>query len=186
MIVTTDKQSVYEPAPVLRLFHQPMDLLPPPPTHFDENQNEDLPSEYVDPVGGLPKMTRTGGTVWVKPAEDLEIGRDVSSVENDDGLFEAARTANVPSDYGREAAQAKGKQGAPRSGRYREVRGVRLHAERGITFWRFNLEIELGEEQTRVAYRINRGASVGFWVPGRDQTMNVMFHSCNGFSMSVE
>ncbi|KXL46788.1 MAG: hypothetical protein FE78DRAFT_145428, partial [Acidomyces sp. 'richmondensis'] len=71
------------------------------------------------------------------------------------------------------------------TGRYREVRGFRLHAERGVTFWRFNVEIELARRQTRVAYRINRGPAVGFWVPGRGETMNIMFHSCNGFSLSV-
>lgn len=66
------------------------------------------------------------------------------------------------------------------------VTGVRLHAERGVTFWRFNLEIELGAQQTRVAYSINSCPAIGFWVPARGHSMNVMFHSCNGFSMSVK
>ncbi|KAI3475345.1 hypothetical protein L1887_63279 [Cichorium endivia] len=62
----------------------------------------------------------------------------------------------------------------------------RLHAERGLTFWRFNIEVELGPRQTRIAYRINRGPATGFWVPASGETMNIMFHSCNGFSLSVE
>ena len=196
MIVTTDSQSVYEPAPVLRVFHQPMELLPPPPTHFDESNDQDLPYEYIDPVGGLPKMTRTGGTVYVKPAEDLDHGRDVSQIEDDDGLYEFTRTANVPTKYGK-ADELLGRSplpalGSPRQrkpakgGRFREVKGIRLHAEHGVTFWRFTIEVELGPQQSRIAYRINKGASIGFWVPARGQSMNIMFHSCNGFSMSVE
>ncbi|TIA67635.1 hypothetical protein D6C83_01877, partial [Aureobasidium pullulans] len=70
-------------------------------------------------------------------------------------------------------------------GKYREVKAARLHQERGVTFWRFNLEIELGSFQARVAYRINRGPAIGFWVPARGESMNIMFHSCNGFSLSV-
>ena len=198
MIVTADDRSTYDPAPTLRLFHQPMQLLPTPPPHFEEEEGEGLEAEYVDPIGGLPKISRTGGTVYVKPVEDLEEGKDVSRIEDDDGLYEETRTANVPTSYGKadellgrsphsphprnQAARKEGRQ----VGRYREVKGVRLHAERGVTFWRFNLEVELGEHQQRIAYRINRGASVGFWVPARGRSMNIMFHSCNGFSLSVK
>jgi hypothetical protein len=66
------------------------------------------------------------------------------------------------------------------------VRAIRLHAEQGVTFWRFNIEIELRDKQQRIAYRINRGPATGFWVPARDQAMNIMFHSCNGFSHNVD
>lgn len=196
MIVTSDDHSVCNPAPVLRLFHQPMSLLPPPPQQFDGSNDEALPSEYVDPVAGLPKISRTGGTVYVKPVEDLDVGKDVSRIENDDGLYEDTRTANVPTSYGKadeflgrtpSTATATGKpKSSTRTGRFREVKAVRLHTERNTTFWRFNLEIELGDKETRIAYRINQGPPIGFWVPARGQTMNIMFHSCNGFSMSVE
>ena len=198
MIVTTDAQSQYAPVPTLRFFHQPMKLLPPPPQQIDGESGDELPSEYVDPIAGLPRLTRTGGTVYVKPVEDLEEGKDVSKIENDDGLYEETRTANVPTSYGKAdellgrspllslSRNTSGQQERQRSGRPREVKGTRLHAERGVTFWRFNLEVELGDKQARIAYKINKGASVGFWVPARGQTMNIMFHSCNGFSMSVE
>ena len=198
MIVTEDSNSVYEPAPILRLFHQPMKLLPPPPQQVEGEVGEGLPSEYVDPIAGLPKLSRTGGRVYVKPVEDLDEGKDVSRLENDDGLYEETRTANVPTSYGK-ADEFLGRspvsplnknrfnrRDGQRSGRYREVKGVRLHKERGVTFWRFNLEVELGDAESRIAYSINRGSSVGFWVPARGQTMNIMFHSCNGFSLSVE
>lgn len=69
--------------------------------------------------------------------------------------------------------------------KYREVEATKLHAERGVTFWRFIIEVELGNQQTRIGYRINRGPSITFWVPANGETMNIMFHSCNGFSLSV-
>ena len=143
-------------------------------------------------------MSRDGGTVYVKPVEDLEEGVDVSRIEDDDGLYEETRTANVPTLYGKADEFLGGPFHAsnqnhtvpsgyrPQSGISREARGVRLHAERGVTFWRFSLEVELGQTQARIAYSINQAASIGFWVPARGQTMNIMFHSCNGFSMSVK
>ena len=195
MVVTVDSESSYEPAPTLRLFHQPMELLPALPKKTLDGQEDDyLPAEYIDPIGGLPKITRTGGVVYVKPAEDLDGETDVSRIEDDDGLYEVTRTADVPTKYGK-ANELLGRSPPPLArkrrdpktvGAYREVRGVRLHAERGATFWRFNIEVELGEAQARIGYRINKGASVGFWVPARGQTMNIMFHSCNGFSLSVK
>ncbi len=70
--------------------------------------------------------------------------------------------------------------------KYKDVRSFCLHSERGYTFWRFNIEVELRDRQQRIAYRINRGPSTGFWVPARGQTMNIMFHSCNGFSLAAD
>lgn len=198
MIVTTDAESSYNPAPVLRLFPEPIDLLPPPPQKVDDGSGNSLPSEYIDPIAGLPKLSRTGQTIYVKPVEDLDQEVDLSRIEDDGGLFEETRTAVVPSSYGQpnsrprrdvtpSSANSKTRRRERESQiRYQQVKGVRLHAERGVTFWRFNLEVELGDHQARIAYRINNSASVGFWVPARGHSMNVMFHSCNGFSMSVK
>lgn len=198
MIVTLDAESTYKPAPTLRVYPEPMDLLPPPPQRVDGDSGYDLPAEYIDPVAGLPKLSRTGKTVYVKPVEDLDPEVDLSRVEDDTGLFEETRTAAVPTSYGtpdfrpgrgnpkKPANTDDRPNNARRPMEGQEVRGVRLHVERGCTFWRFNLEIELVAHQARIAYRINSSASIGFWVPAKGQTMNVMFHSCNGFSMSVK
>ena len=198
MIVTSDAESTYNPTPTLRVYPEPMDLLPPPPQRVEEDSGYDLPAEYIDPIAGLPKLSRTGKTIYVKPVEDLEQEADLSRVEDDTGLYEETRTAAVPTSYGTPDFRAG--RGNPsktassndrhidvrRSSKGQEVRGIRLHAERGCTFWRFNLEVELVAHQARIAYRINNSASVGFWVPAKGQTMNIMFHSCNGFSASVK
>lgn len=78
-------------------------------------------------------------------------------------------------------------QDGERLGRYQEIKGARLFGDpdRDVTFWRFNIEVELQDEQQHISYRINRGPALGFWVPAQGETMNIMFHSCNGFSLSV-
>ncbi|EEA20129.1 hypothetical protein TMatcc_000103 [Talaromyces marneffei ATCC 18224] len=193
MIVTTDSMSSLETPPTLRLFAQPMDLLPPPPQQINDEEGAQLAPEYVDPVAGLVKLGRDGRALYVKPVDHLEEGVDLSSVESEDGLFESSRS---PIDYGTD--QNKGSTSIPsnrlhpvngeNSGLYEEVQGFRLYSDpaRDVTFWRFNIEVELGDKQERIAYRINEGPAIGFWVPAKGQSMNIMFHSCNGFSLSVD
>lgn len=190
MIVTTDSASSYEIAPILRLFVQDIALLPPAPHQVDG----DLPPEYVDPIAGHPKLGRRGDTLYVRPVEHLEEGKDLSRDETDEGLFESSRSppdvppADGSTDLPGSFASRKKRAGVDgeKAQKYKDVRGFQLHTERGYTFWRFNIEIELREKQQRIAYRINRGPSMAFWVPARGQTMNMMFHSCNGFSASVK
>jgi hypothetical protein len=179
LIVTIDEQSSYQKPPVLRMFKQPMDLLPPPPAEVDA---DDFNDAYVDPIEGQIKVSRSGKTLYVKPIDEIPENEDLSRVEDDSGLFQA--TPIAVNNNGQKTSRIQKKDGE-KIGKMKEIPAVRLHAERGVTFWRFNLEIELGANQARIAYRINRGPAVGFWVPGKGETMNMMFHSCNGFSLSV-
>ncbi|KAF2403974.1 hypothetical protein EJ06DRAFT_489007 [Trichodelitschia bisporula] len=179
MIVTTDSRSSYEKPPTLRVFKQPIELHPPPPAELPGGQQ--LPPEYVDPIAGQVKVSRVGKTLYVRPVENLAEGTDISRVENDNGLFEEARSTPLPSPTTGPGA-AKDNE---RRGRFVEMPATKLYAERGATFWRWDLDIELGDKQTRIAYRINHGHAIGFWVPGRGEAMNIMFYSCNGFSLSV-
>ncbi|KAK4149962.1 hypothetical protein C8A00DRAFT_37432, partial [Chaetomidium leptoderma] len=192
MIVTTDADSSYDIAPTLRLFAQPIELLPPPPREIQGDQP--LAPEYVDPIAGHPKLGRKGETLYVRPVDHLHEAKDVSMDETDDGLFEKSRSlpdvplpegmSDLPGSFA--ARRKRAEMDGEKAGKYKDVRGFRLHTERGYTFWRFNIEVELRDTQQRIAYRINRGPSTGFWVPAKGQSMNIMFHSCNGFSLSVE
>ncbi|KAL4811294.1 hypothetical protein BDV18DRAFT_129068 [Aspergillus unguis] len=185
LIVTKDSISSYEPAPMLRLFSQPMDLLPPPPVQIN---GEGVAPEYIDPTAGLTKLGRDGRPLYVKPVDHTEEQLDLSSIENDDGIYEMSPSAI---DYGF-------KQPVPANrlhsldgesvGMYKEIPGFRLYADPGrdVTFWRFNIEIELGNKQQRIAYRLNQGPAIGFWVPARGQSMNIMYHSGNGFTPGVD
>jgi hypothetical protein len=188
MIVTVDSKSKYDRPPTLRIFKQPVDLLPPPPVEIDEASGIHLSPEYVDPIAGQVKVSRVGKTLYVKPADALDEHRDLSRVENDSGLFEEIRSASYTHGDKKNTIgvlRYSGEDGEKR-GKYQEIPGFVLHSERGATFWKFNIEIELGLSQQRIAYRINRGPAIGFWVPAKGQTMNMMFYSCNGFSLSVD
>ena len=186
LIVTQDSRSSYDSPPTLRLFSQPKDLLPPPP-----EQVQELAPEYVDPIAGLTKVSRTGKVLYVRPVDHLEEGKDLSLIEDDNGLYESSPSpldtnGDSHTNTATSNKRTRGLDGEA-LGKFQEIKGVRLYADpiRDVTFWRFSIEVELGEHQTHIAYRINRGPAVGFWVPGRGQSMNLMFHSCNGFSMSV-
>ncbi|KAI9843404.1 MAG: hypothetical protein M1837_006430 [Sclerophora amabilis] len=186
LIVTVDSESTYEPAPTLRLFSQPLDLLPPPPAELND-ENGDLAPEYVDPIAGLPKVSRTGETLFVKPVEHLAEEKDLSAIETEDGLFEKTKSTTGISgtDKNTSTPQRKHGRNGERLGRYKEITAARLHAERGVTFWRFNIEVELGPRQARICYRINQGPAIGFWVPAKGESMNMMFYTCNGFSLNI-
>lgn len=113
--------------------------------------------------------------------EELEEAMDLSRNESDEGIFEGQRNPSASHANG-SAGQVDGEM----AGKVATVKGFRLHAERGVTFWRFNIEVELTDKQQRIAYKINNGPATGFWVPALGQSMNMMFHSCNGFSLSVD
>lgn len=197
MIMTDDDQSELHTAPTLRIFAQPMDLHSPPAAH-PLHAGHELSPESEDPVAGQVKLSRTGRALYVRPVAEIDGDVDLSREENNHGLYSASRTpvlgpqSSIEPD-GRasqhitfqDKSRIKGRDGE-KAGRYRETKAVRLYSERGYTFWRFSIEIELTSRQSRVAYRINKGPAVGFWVPARGETMNIMFHSCNGFSYTVD
>lgn len=188
MIVTQDQHSSYETPPTLRLFSQPKSLFTPAQ---QTAEGEVSPSNHRDPIAGTTKMSRIGRALYVRPVESLPEGYDLSQDETDDGLFQSSPPI---ADGGAESVSVtplvsrNSESNGERFGRYKEIKGVRLYAdpERDVTFWLFKLEIQLGAEQQHIGYRINKGAASGFWVPAEGQTMNIMFHSCNGFSLSVK
>ncbi|CAG8876114.1 unnamed protein product [Penicillium nalgiovense] len=191
MIVTKDSRSSYETPPTLRLFSQPMDLLPPPPVVISHEDGMQLAPEYVDPTAGLMKIGRDGRPLYVKPVEHVEEQVDLSFVENDDGIYELSPSMIDYTSEGAKQPMPSNRMHAvdgETASLHRDIPGTRLYADaaRDVTFWRFNLEVELGTTQQRIAYRINQGPALGFWVPPVGESMNIMFHSGNGFSPSAD
>jgi hypothetical protein len=190
MIVTGDSRSSYETPPTLRLFSQPMDLLPPPPVEISREEGVHLAPEYVDPTAGLMKVGRDGRPLYVKPVEHVEEQIDLSFQETDDGIYELAPSMADYTSKGIKQPMPSNRMHAvdgETASLHRDIPGSRLYADaaRDVTFWRFNLEVELSSTQQRIAYRINQGPALGFWVPATGESMNIMFHSGNGFSPSA-
>jgi hypothetical protein len=75
------------------------------------------------------------------------------------------------------------------------VEGLKLYADPIKTFWRFTLRIPLGAVETRWEYvipnmhfssEVSSSPSRDFVVPAASQSMRLMFHSCNGFSVNTD
>ncbi len=79
----------------------------------------------------------------------------------------------------------------------RSIHGTKLYEDPVKAFWRFDLELRLQESEARWEYFISHTRYVScessrassaqtFVVPGASQSMRIMFHSCNGFSVGTD
>lgn len=76
------------------------------------------------------------------------------------------------------------------------VEGLKLYQDPDKAFWRFLLEVPLSDVQTEWSYLVssvrflsdvhNKDGRRSFFVPGNDESMRIMFHSCNGFSVGTD
>ena len=86
---------------------------------------------------------------------------------------------------------------APTFSHERNIAGVKIYEDPGKTFWRFAVELPIQEHEACWTYSIAsshfyssgkpRSSSVyTFAVPSISQSMRMMFHSCNGFSIGTD
>ncbi|KIX08104.1 uncharacterized protein Z518_02760 [Rhinocladiella mackenziei CBS 650.93] len=75
------------------------------------------------------------------------------------------------------------------------VGGLKLFSDPDKTFWRFSLRVPLVEAEAKWQYSIanmrflsdvSKAASRQFVVPSSTESMRIMFHSCNGFSVGTD
>ncbi|KAI9845329.1 MAG: hypothetical protein M1837_004951 [Sclerophora amabilis] len=99
--------------------------------------------------------------------------------------------------YGHEGVNGVGQNhlnGGPPS---RSFPGVKLYADPAKTFWRFEIDLPLQQFESRWQYTIpsmqfSDSAKNGtdhtksFYVPSEKDSMRMMFHSCNGFSVGTD
>lgn len=75
-----------------------------------------------------------------------------------------------------------------------EVRGTCLYSDPRNTFWRFDLRVPVEAAETRWEYTLPEMRFVSktkpqrnsFCVPAAAESMRIMFHSCNGFSVGTD
>ena len=81
------------------------------------------------------------------------------------------------------------------NGQPQTVEGLKLYEDPGKAFWRFSLAVPVESFEARWEYDIpglynESGDQVKapwqFVVPAEDQSMRIMFHSCNGFSVGTD
>ncbi|EMD01300.1 hypothetical protein BAUCODRAFT_29744 [Baudoinia panamericana UAMH 10762] len=75
--------------------------------------------------------------------------------------------------------------------------GVKLYEDRRKAFWQFDIEIPFQEQESAWEYSVPRlvsaksnrpniGKPKRFFVPSKRESMRIMFHSCNGFSVGTD
>ncbi|KAG5923333.1 hypothetical protein E4U42_004989 [Claviceps africana] len=75
-----------------------------------------------------------------------------------------------------------------------EFEARRLYSDRRNTFWVFEIEVPIESEEVKYEYAIpdvryarkHKPRVNNFFVPAADESMRVMFHSCNGFSVGTD
>jgi len=126
----------------------------------------------------------------MSPVLDIQCGplvryvqTDYSSPDAPVALYTVMIVANdVKSDYAsRPRLQVAGINTDTDDGQVTTLTAIAFHKERGFTFWRWNVELTLIQQERRLAYTINGSREdLGFWVPAANQPMRIMFYSCNG------
>ena len=79
-------------------------------------------------------------------------------------------------------------------GESQEIDGVCLYSDPRNTFWRFDVVVKMRERAARWAYELpgmrfksrSKPQVNHFFVPALDESMRIMFHSCNGFSVGTD
>ncbi|KAI1820046.1 hypothetical protein F4861DRAFT_92703 [Xylaria intraflava] len=75
-----------------------------------------------------------------------------------------------------------------------DVVGACLYSDPRATFWSFPIACDIGAVETKWAYSISdvryrsttKPRTNYFFVPAIDESMRIMFHSCNGFSVGTD
>ena len=76
-----------------------------------------------------------------------------------------------------------------------EIPGICLYSDPRNTFWRFDLSASMGQADAKWEYELPGLRFTGsktkphvnsFWVPAVTESMRIMFHSCNGFSVGTD
>jgi len=82
-------------------------------------------------------------------------------------------------------------------GQSRTFRGAKLYEDPGKCFWRFEIDLPFQSFEAKWEYDIpgmrqssntngNQGSTRVFNVPSTSQSMRILFHSCNGFSVGTD
>lgn len=128
---------------------------------------------------------------------ELRLRREDESLSN--GIGRALRSSSVAGVDG--AASSREQQSgdfarstAIENDEETTVKGVKLYADLQNVFWKFHIRVEMQETETHWEYDIpglrfppamKKRDKQSFFVPAITQSMRIMFHSCNGFSVGT-
>ncbi|KXJ91773.1 hypothetical protein Micbo1qcDRAFT_161794 [Microdochium bolleyi] len=132
--------------------------------------------------GSVLVVTQGGGrTQNFKPV--LSLGRiDIASDQA--GLVQDPAAATSTAD---DPAQIRSDHGV-------KIDGICLYSDPRATFWAFAIACDMAEVETKWAYSVSdvhyksstQVATNFFFIPAVNESMRIMFHSCNGFSVGTD
>ncbi|CAK7900801.1 hypothetical protein CAAN1_06S00958 [[Candida] anglica] len=146
-----------------------------------ENPPKELP--ISDPLGGLDircgPILRLCGTH--EKGEPNYRGTIMIVVKNSDSESSSATPPKITYKIGPSHDESLSSNGG-------EFPGTEYYTEKGFSFWRFAINLTLGDVEQRVKYYINDTfkKSFQFFIPSSTESMNVVSYSCNGFSLGVD
>jgi hypothetical protein len=85
--------------------------------------------------------------------------------------------------------------GAGSNGRPEQIQGTKLYEDEKSAFWQFSIAVPFLDEESEWDYSIpgmrtkdgkNVDKPLRFFVPSKQESMRIMFHSCNGFSVGTD
>jgi hypothetical protein len=85
--------------------------------------------------------------------------------------------------------------GAGSNGRPEQIQGLKLYEDEKSAFWQFSIAVPFLDEESEWNYSIagmrtkdgkNVDKPLRFFVPSKQESMRIMFHSCNGFSVGTD
>jgi hypothetical protein len=135
-----------------------------------------------------PAQTVTSGQVGLNGA-----GGDPYGVVNgvDYGGFEQPSLATPALSNGVQRQEATG---GGSSSEDVKVEGTKLYSDPANTFWRFDLQVPMQQSELHCEYDIpglsfptgEKRDKQNFFIPAISESMRIMFHSCNGFSVGTD
>lgn len=96
--------------------------------------------------------------------------------------------------HGFDDANGANGQDGHETGQDTHVEARRLYSDRRVTFWAFDISVPLEPDEMKHEYQVpgmrisseHKPRVNAFFVPAADESMRIMFHSCNGFSVGTD
>ena len=142
--------------------------------------------------GSVLLVTKSGQH---QPEMRLKFLEDVKTMDHDSGM------SNLPPSIDGNHSTSYNMGPNPANSERRYFHGVKLYADTMKTFWRFTIVLPVLAHEKRWQYSISivrnasntghtgqppKESSSTFVVPAATQSMRMMFHSCNGFSVGTD
>ncbi|KAL0474275.1 hypothetical protein QR685DRAFT_3856 [Neurospora intermedia] len=149
---------------------------------------ESVPNDKEVAVGPLINYRRMEGNQWVGSVLVVTRGGGREQSYRPSLFFRKAAMVSMSNGNGAANGHSSGS-------RVSESQGICLYSDWRNTFWRFDLHLEMEPYETKWEYWLsdylvfasNTKPKVNaFFVPAITESMRIMFHSCNGFSVGTD